>query len=196
MISLEDWLISKSSSDSCHTLKIQWWCLRILSFPEVFPASYFWKEGLSRAGGVVYHLSVSVDGEVSNQSSSIYCTFDEMMAQQIHSIARRQGGGVVTDDGHTIPDTIVPPGVCAEESPTSALVDVTIRANNKAESTKIQSLSKCIYPLSLTRYELSLLSKVIVSPSFMLSYANHFLSPYLMQIQETRERYQSFQESE
>lgn len=110
----------------------------------MFPASYFWKEGVSRAGGVVYHLSVSVDGEVGNQSSFIYCTLDETMAQQVHSITRRQGGGVVTDDGHAIPDIIVPPGVCAEVSPTSAFVDVTIRANNKAESTKIQSLRKCI----------------------------------------------------
>lgn len=43
---------------------------------EVLPGPYFWEEGVSRAAGVVHHLSVAMEGEVSNQSPSIYCTSD------------------------------------------------------------------------------------------------------------------------
>lgn len=109
----------------------------VLLFPEMFPASYFWKEGVSRAGGVVHHLSVAVDGEVGCQCSSNYCTSGQMMAHQIHGMARRQGGSVVTNDWHAIPDVIVTPGVSAELVPTSAFIDVAIRADHKAEGTRV-----------------------------------------------------------
>jgi len=46
----------------------------VLSFLEMLPASYFWKEGISRTGGVVDHLSVALDGEVGYQSPSIHST--------------------------------------------------------------------------------------------------------------------------
>lgn len=58
------------------------------------------------------------------------------MAQQVHGMARRQGGSVVTDDWHAVADGIVPPGVCAEVVPTSAFIDVAVRADHKAEGTK------------------------------------------------------------
>lgn len=108
----------------------------LLSFPEVFPAFYFWKEGVSGAGGVVYHLSVAMEGEVGSQCSSIDRTTDQPMAQQVHGMARRHGGSVVTNDWHPIPNLIVPPGVPAEVCPTSAFIDVAIRANHKAEGAK------------------------------------------------------------
>lgn len=79
-----------------------------------------------------------MDGEVCSKSSSIYCTLHQMMAQQVHGMARWQGGSVVTNDRHTIPNAIVPPGVCAKVVPTSALIYVAIRADHKAESTKAQ----------------------------------------------------------
>lgn len=60
-----------------------------------------------------------------------------MMAQQVHGVARRQGGSVVTNDWHAVPNGIVPPGVSAEVVPTSAFIDVAIRTDYKAEGTKI-----------------------------------------------------------
>lgn len=82
-----------------------------VSFPEVFPASYFCEELISRAGGVLHHLSVALDGEVGNQSSSVYRTSDETVAQKVHGMLRGQGGSVVTDDRHTVADGIVSPCV-------------------------------------------------------------------------------------
>lgn len=107
-------------------------CVRRVCFPEVFPASYFWKEGISRTGGVVHHLSVAVESEVSSQSSSIYRTLDQTMAQQVDGMAGWWGGSVVTNDWHAVPNGIVPPGVCAKVVPTSAFVYVAVRADHKA----------------------------------------------------------------
>ncbi len=59
------------------------------------------------------------------------------MAQEVHGMTRRQGGSVVTNDWHAVPDVIASPGVCAAVVPTSAFIDVAIRTNHKAEGTKI-----------------------------------------------------------
>lgn len=55
------------------------------------------------------------------------------MAQQVGGVARRQGGGVVTDDGHAVPDGVVPSGVSAEVFPAPAFVHVAVGADDEAE---------------------------------------------------------------
>jgi len=111
--------------------------VRVQSFPKVFPASYFWEEGVSRAGGVGRRLSVALDGEIGHQPSSFHCTSDETMAQQVQGMARRKCGSVVTNDWHAVPDGIVPSGVCPEVFPTSAFIDVAVRAHHEAEGTNL-----------------------------------------------------------
>lgn len=63
------------------------------------------------------------------------------MAQQVHSMAGWQGGSVVTDDWHPIPNVIAPLGVRAKMFPTSAFIDVAIGANHEAEDTYM--INKC-----------------------------------------------------
>lgn len=101
--------------------------------PEVFPASHFRKEGISRAGSVVHHLSVALDGEVGGQSSSLYGTLGQVTADEVHGMARRHRASVVANDGHAVADVIVAPGVCSKVAPAPAFVDVAVRANHKAE---------------------------------------------------------------
>lgn len=52
-------------------------------------------------------------------------------------MARWHSASVVTNDGHTVPNVIVVPGVCPEVVPTSAFIDVAIRADHKAETADI-----------------------------------------------------------
>lgn len=104
-----------------------------MSFSEVFPASYFRKECISGTGGVADHLSVALDGEVGGQSSSLYGTLCQAMANKVHGVARRQHASVVADDGHAVADVIVAPGVCSKVAPAPAFVDVAVWANHKAE---------------------------------------------------------------
>lgn len=82
-----------------------------MSAPEVFPALYFGEEGLPRAAGVVHHLPVCVDGEVGGQSSSVHRTADQAVAEQVHGVPRRRGGGVVPDDRHAVSQIVVTLGV-------------------------------------------------------------------------------------
>lgn len=96
------------------------------SFSEVFPASYFRKERISGTGGVVHHLSVALDGKVGGQSSSLYSTLGQAMADEVHGMARRHHASVVADDGHAVADVIVAPGVCSKVAPASAFVDVAV----------------------------------------------------------------------
>lgn len=101
--------------------------------PEVFPASHFRKEGISRAGSVVHHLSVALDGEVGGQSSSLYGALGQATADEVHGMARRHRASVVANDGHAVADVIVAPGVCSKVAPAPAFVDVAVRADHKAE---------------------------------------------------------------
>lgn len=64
----------------------------------------------------------------------------------------RQGGSVITDDRHAVPDGVVSPGVCAKVVPTSAFIDVAVGANHKAEGTKMRKplCDQLLNKLSLT----------------------------------------------
>lgn len=104
-----------------------------MSFPKVFPASYFREERISGTAGVVHHLSVALDGEVGGQSSSLHGTLGQATADQVHGVARRQRAGVVADDGHSVADVIVAPGVCSQVAPAPAFVDVAVWADHEAE---------------------------------------------------------------
>lgn len=66
-------MIPTKSRESCFSRISNGW-RRVLLFSEVFPASYFWKERISRASSVVHRLSVAMDDVVGRQSSSLYCT--------------------------------------------------------------------------------------------------------------------------
>lgn len=97
-----------------------------MSFSEVFPALYFRKECISGTVGVVHHLSVALDGEVGGQTSSLYGTLGQAMADEVHGMARWHHASVVADYGHAVADVIVAPGVCSKVAPTPAFVDVAV----------------------------------------------------------------------
>lgn len=76
---------------------------------------------------------MAVDGEVCGESLSVHGATHQPMAYQVHGVARRQCGCIVADDRHTVADGVVSPCVTAEVVPTPAFIDVSIRADHKAE---------------------------------------------------------------
>lgn len=113
----------------------------------MFPGFNFSKEGVTRTGGVVHHLSVALDGEVSRQCPSINSALRKSIPQQARGVAGRQRGRVVPDDRHTIADAVVSSGVGAAVGPTPPFINISIRTHHEAGGGGRDRTALVIYPL-------------------------------------------------
>lgn len=101
------------------------------TYPKVFPAFDLFIESLSGTGSV-HHLSVPLQGEAGYQSPTTNSARCQLISHQPHGMLGGQTVDVVSDEGDTVAYGVVSEGVCSLPVPTPALVDVSVRACNKA----------------------------------------------------------------
>lgn len=103
----------------------------IRTCPEVIPAFDLIIESISRTESV-HHLSVPLHLVVGNQSPSADSAGCQLIPHQPHGMLGGQIGHVVSNEGDTVAYGVVSEGVGSLPSPTSALVDVPVRACDEA----------------------------------------------------------------
>lgn len=103
----------------------------INTYPKVFPASDLIIESISGTRSV-YHLSVPLQGEVGYQPPTSHSAGCQLISHQPHGMLGGQTGHVVSDERNTIAYGVVTQGVGSLPVPASALVDVAVRACDKA----------------------------------------------------------------
>lgn len=97
----------------------------------MFPGFDLVIEGISWTRSV-HHLPVPLQGEVGLQTPTTDCTRGQVVSNKIHGMLRWQTACVVSNKGDAIAYRVVSEGVGSLPEPASALVDVSVRACNKA----------------------------------------------------------------
>lgn len=97
----------------------------------MFPGFDLVIEGISWTRSV-HHLPVPLQGEVGLQTPTTDCTRSQVVSNKTHGMLRWQTARVVTNEGDAIAYRVVSEGVGSLPEPASPLVDVPIRACDKA----------------------------------------------------------------
>lgn len=104
-----------------------------LTYPKMFPGRDLTVEGISWASSA-HHLSVTLQGEGRCESPTTYSAGCQPISHQLHGVLRGQTAAVVADERNAIADGVVSECVGSLPEPPSTLVDVPIRACDKALS--------------------------------------------------------------